>query len=203
MDCTHPPSPSGFQNITDSTLAYKSYRKGIEEYLRIKNITDFTRFELSIKHDRPIRLEYDIEQPKEIKSIAIEVTKDIKDNKFFNYILIIGPSKSFYKVTEYEIKVPENVDHLDIKKISVQVSFYQDTFNYSNPYDDIVCNIRSLIIIGKNTIRIELLSYRHIQQLWSINHKVFLQIIISDKDIEIINPIDSLIKPVFNTLKNG
>ena len=200
---------NGLHDISpDSCLTLKEFNKDVIEYLKSKGISDFTKFEAAIDKDKPhfLKWDYNIEQPKDIVLKLIPKSQHIFLPKVYNYILIIGASQLNYKATEYEIDLSGNqrleaID-LDIKKISAQVSFYQDTYNRKTGYDDIFCSIRSIRLIDKNTIRIELFSYRHFQEAWRINHKVFLQITISDKDIEIINPIASLVKPVIYTIKN-
>ena len=178
----------------DSYLTLKAFDRDVVEYLKTKGITDITKFTTVIDKDQPHFLTWEYGTVEKPKDIPLKPIAKRRHQEVFNFILVVGDSKSFFKLTEYEVMV-ESREKLDIKRISAQVSFYQDTFNRDAPYDDIVCNIRSLRLIGSNVIGIELLSYRHIQQAWNINHKVFLQIMICDRPIPLVMPIPHLIKP--------
>lgn len=177
----------------DSYLTLQTFNRDVIEYLKSKGVIDHSKFTTVIDKDQPLFLSWEYASIDKPTHIPLKPVGKRKHEEVFNYILVVGDSKSFFKLTEYEIRL-ESLEKLDIKRISAQVSFYQDTFNRGAHYDDIVCNIRSLRVIDNEMIGIELLSYRHIQQAWSINHKVFLQIIISDKPIQVIMPIPHLIR---------
>src|SRR5277367_6788465 len=165
---------------TTSDLALQSYINEIKEYLTKNNITDFTKFEVSLHKDKLKYIKWDypnIEKPINIitKPIAIKH----KFPQTFYYTVEIGSSKVPYKYTSHEFSFPFLVTD---KNIHAQVSLFQNTYSNHIGHDDVYCNIRSFSEgSSTNILRIEIDTFRIKQEGWSINHRAYLTIVFTEK----------------------
>ena len=157
-------------NIT-SNLALQSYIDSIKEYLIKNSITDFTKFEVSLHKDKLKYIKWDypnIDRPENIITKSIPIIH--KFPQTFYYTVEIGSSKEPSKYTSHELIFPFDVMG---KSIHAQISLFQNTYSDHIGHDDVVCNIRSTSGKNKNTLRVEIDTFRIKQEGWSIKHIAF------------------------------
>ena len=70
------------------------------------------------------------------------------------------------------------------KSIHAQISLFQNTYSDHIGHDDVFCNIRSTSEKNKNTLRVEIDTFRIKQEGWSIKHIAFLTIIFLESTIK-------------------
>src|ERR1700709_388726 len=158
-----------------SNLALQSYIDSIQEYLTKKNlkagqslITDFTKFEVSLHKDKLKYIKWDypnIDRPENLQLKSIPIID--KFPQTFYYTIEIGSSKEPFKYTSHEFIFPFDVMG---KSIHAQLSLFQNTYSDHIEHDDVFCNIRSTSGKNKNTLRVEIDTFRIKQEGWSIKH---------------------------------
>jgi hypothetical protein len=165
-----------------SDLALQSYINEIKEYLTKKNITDFTKFEVSLHKDKLKYIKWDypnIDKPTNIITKSIPIKP--KFPQTFYYGVDIGSSKSPFKYTTYEYTYPFEILG---KIIHAQVSLNQSPISTYQGHDDIFCNIRSIGAKDNNTIRIEIDTFRIKQEAWTNELRVFLMIVFLEQTVK-------------------
>ena len=201
--------------LSSSHDALESFKTGVKQYLSQKGVKDFSKFKAHISYDKFVIFEWnyptDIPKPKpeDITQIPIPKKPNFNRNniKNYDYRIVIGPAgkdnqgkEITYKTTTYEIKFDDlqssatgrpNIE-LDLNKISIQVSMFQNMSKVFHPlHDDITCNIGNLSLSpDKYTLIIEIDSFRATDgKGWSHDFLAFLRVSIHEEDIQVVYPV--------------